>query len=146
MPKLRPLLAITTLLLLTPSPVRAEEGEGATTTQDLLVQIGGADYRRYCASCHGIAGTGDGPAAAGLSTKPPDLSRIAARRGGAFPAREIAAYIDGRSDVAAHGSREMPVWGRVFAEKIHDGATEEEVVRGRLLVLVEYLRSIQRRE
>lgn len=130
--------------LLAPAPGGADEPRREMATQDLLVQIGRADYERYCMACHGAEGRGDGPVAPALSMPPSDLTRIAARRGGEFPVSEIAAYIDGREDVAAHGPREMPVWGQRFARRIHDQSTEEEVVRGRLLVLVEYLRSIQR--
>jgi hypothetical protein len=90
-----------------------------------------------------MEGKGDGPVAPVLKTPPADLTAIAARRGGRFPKAEIASYIDGRSDVAAHGSREMPVWGRVFARPVVDGTTGEEVVRGQLFVLVEYLETIQ---
>ncbi len=43
-----------------------------------------------------------------------------------------------------HGSRDMPVWGLILAAPIHEEASGEEVLRGRLQVLVEYLRSIQR--
>jgi len=86
---------------------------------------------------------GDGVLAAVLRVRPPDLTRIAARRGGEFPDAEIASFIDGRAFVAAHGSREMPVWGRVFARPVADGSAGEEVVRGQLWVLVAYLRSIQ---
>ncbi len=122
---------------------RAEpEGEEAQP-QSLLVEAGAKDFRRYCTSCHGWGGRGDGPVAAALNTKPADLTRIAVRRGGTFPAAEIAAYIDGRTYVAAHGAREMPVWGRRFSARISEDTTDEEVVRGRLLVLVEYLRTLQ---
>lgn len=31
-------------------------------------------YHEHCASCHGVWGSGDGPAAAGLTPKPPDLT------------------------------------------------------------------------
>ena len=56
----------------------------------------------------------------------------------------MAAIIDGRASIAAHGGREMPVWGRAFADEVGGDAVGDEVVRGRLLILVEYLRSIQR--
>jgi mono/diheme cytochrome c family protein len=36
-------------------------------------------YQAYCASCHGAAAAGDGPAATALGTRVPDLRRIAAR-------------------------------------------------------------------
>jgi hypothetical protein len=56
---------------------------------------------------------------------------------------EIAASIDGRTVVSAHGSREMPIWGERFGEMGGGGSIGEEVVRGNLLVLMEYLQSIQ---
>ena len=44
----------------------------------------------------------------------------------------------------AHGSREMPIWGERFREMGGGGAVGEEVVRGNLLILIEYLQTIQR--
>jgi mono/diheme cytochrome c family protein len=112
----------------------------------VLADMGSEFYQRYCASCHGIEAKGDGPAAAALKTPPKDLTRIAARRGGKFPDGEIARYIDGRFETPAHGSRTMPVWGESFGAAIPDAGVSEEVVRGRILVLVEYLKSIQVRD
>ena len=100
-------------------------------------------FVRYCSACHGMTGRGDGPAAPALRTPPADLTRLAQRRGGHFPVAEIAAFIDGRTVVPAHGSREMPVWGERFGEMGGGGSVGEEVVRGNLLVLIEYLQSIQ---
>ena len=100
-------------------------------------------FVRYCSACHGVTGHGDGPAAPALRTPPADLTRIAQRRGGRFPAAEMAAVIDGRTVVPAHGSREMPVWGERFGEMGGGGSVGEEVVRGNLLVLIEYLQAIQ---
>jgi mono/diheme cytochrome c family protein len=111
--------------------------------RSLLVDLGADLYARHCASCHGLQGTGDGPAAAALSRPPADLTRIAARRGGRFPDAEIAHWIDGRFEVAAHGTREMPIWGRKLADPIADDTTGEEVARGRIDLLVEYLKILQ---
>lgn len=91
-----------------------------------------------------MEGRGKGPAASALRTPPADLTRIAQRRGGKFPVEEIAAYIDGRTAMPAHGSREMPVWGERFGEMVGVPGVSEEVVRGNVLVLVEYLKRIQR--
>ena len=107
------------------------------------VSAGQQYFRRYCSACHGVEGRGDGPAAPALRPLPADLTRIAQRRGGRFPVAEIAAYIDGRTVVSAHGSREMPIWGERFGEMAGGGSVGEEVVRGNLLVLIEYLQSIQ---
>lgn len=73
-----------------------------------------AMFREYCAACHGSGGKGDGPAAAALKTVPADLTRISARNGGKFPTVKIRRYIEGLDQIAAHGSRDMPVWGRLF--------------------------------
>jgi mono/diheme cytochrome c family protein len=46
----------------------------AAPPSDRDVQAGQALYDRQCASCHGPEGRGDGPSAAGLATKPADLT------------------------------------------------------------------------
>jgi mono/diheme cytochrome c family protein len=112
------------------------------TDQPLQIDMGGVHFVRYCAACHGIGGRGDGPAAGALLTRPADLTRIAARRGG-FPEAEIARFIDGRTPIAAHGDREMPVWGERFVEDIPDPGVAEAIVRTRLEMLLAYLESIQ---
>ena len=111
----------------------------------VLAQMGAEVFPRYCASCHGLRGEGDGPTAEALKTRPADLTRIAARRGGTFPAGEIARFIDGRFAIPAHGSREMPVWGERFGEMYPEPGVAEEVARGKIATLVEYLKSIQRK-
>jgi mono/diheme cytochrome c family protein len=107
------------------------------------VNVGQQYFVQYCSACHGMDGRGNGPVAPALRTSPADLTRIAQRRGGQFPDAEIAAQIDGRAMAAAHGSREMPVWGVRFAEKFGGEAIGEEAVRGHLLVLLSYLKSMQ---
>ncbi len=111
--------------------------------EPLLVEVGAELFVTYCASCHGADALGDGPAAPALSTPPPGLTRIAERSGGVFPESSIAMKIDGRFDLPAHGSREMPIWGARLADEIPGFATGDEVARGRIASLVEYLRSLQ---
>jgi mono/diheme cytochrome c family protein len=130
-------------LMLLAGPGLAQDVAEEASAEDLLRQIGRADFLRFCSSCHGASARGDGPVAASLKTRPADLTRIAARRSGRFPASEVTEVIDGRRVLDAHGSREMPVWGLILARPIHEEASGEEVLSGRLLVLVEYLRSIQ---
>jgi len=96
-------------------------------------------FRAYCASCHGADAKGKGPAAPALKARVPDLTLLAKRNGGKFPAARVRNMIMGDEVLAAHGSREMPVWGPIFHQ------IEWDVDRGnvRLENLVKYLQSIQ---
>jgi mono/diheme cytochrome c family protein len=123
--------------------VAGAEPPAEAPPRHLHADLGAELFARHCASCHGATGVGDGPAARALTRPPADLTHIAARRGGEFPDAEIAHWIDGRFDVPAHGSREMPVWGRKLADPIAEDASGEEVARGRIDLLVEYLKTIQ---
>ena len=105
---------------------------------------GATDYRHHCSRCHGEQGRGDGPLAGQLDPAPPDLTRIAQRRGGRFPTRELADIIDGRAAIMAQGPRVMPAWGRHFSAEFGDGVLSEELAKGKLIGIVDYLRSIQR--
>ena len=120
----------------TAPPVRAgrSEAEG---------DVGRRHYVRYCASCHGTDARGKGPVAGELKKPPTDLTRIAARRKGQFSDAEIAKFIDGRAAVPAHGTREMPIWGERFSTQYGSDSVAEEVTRGKIGVLVQYLKSIQ---
>lgn len=121
----------------------AESDEAAFDTG--LAEMGAEIYLRRCASCHGVDGRGHGPAESALRVPPSDLTQIAHRRDGAFPSSEIALFIDGRFDLAAHGSRDMPIWGARLGETIPESTLAEEIVRGKIATLIEYLKSIQRR-
>lgn len=138
--RLAPTLAMTLLATAACAEVRTK-GDAAS---EVVVQIGRESYVQYCSSCHGADGRGAGPVAQALKTPPPDLLTIATRSGGHFDAKRVASLIDGRDMPAVHGTREMPVWGKRFSERLGGGEVGEESVRGQLLVLIEYLRSIQR--
>jgi len=141
---IRPLVAAATLAIASAAPsVARADAHGTEAAQPLLVEVGAPAFRQYCASCHGLDAAGGGPVARALRTPPADLTRIAARRGGSFPDGDVAAFIDGRFELDAHGTREMPIWGRRLAEPIADDTTGDEVARGRIQILVEYLKSIQ---
>ena len=72
----------------------------------------------------------------------PNLRTLAMRNGGVFAEDTVAAYIDGREPRAAHGLRQMPVWGDVF-HVVERG--EEDVVAARIKVLVWYIAELQYR-
>jgi mono/diheme cytochrome c family protein len=97
-------------------------------------------YVSYCASCHGRDGKGAGPATPALKQAPPDLTALAKQNKGSFPHDHVIAVITGKAELAAHGSKEMPVWGPVFW-KISQGHPEE--VQQRVANLANYLKSIQ---
>lgn len=123
---------------------QAGGGTAAPAADPVLAELGQSVFLRHCGACHGTDARGDGPAAGALRVAPSDLTRIAARRGGSFPEGEVARFIDGRFAVQAHGTREMPIWGERFGEQVPDAGVSEEVARGKISVVVEYLRAIQR--
>ncbi|MGJ8621526.1 MAG: c-type cytochrome [Yoonia sp.] len=101
-------------------------------------------YLDNCAVCHGSGGQGDGPAARGLATPPPDLTTLAARNGGTFPTDQVMSIIDGLNR-DPHFSKAMPEFG---AGDLGETVIVEEDGLGtpvpmKLLVLTEYLESIQ---
>lgn len=71
-------------------------------------------YANYCAVCHGASGKGDGPAASALKIPPTDLTLLAEKNGGKYPAMHVNSVIRGDRDLPAHGSKDMPVWGPLF--------------------------------
>lgn len=110
------------------------------------VQEGEGSFRRACAPCHGDGGRGDGPVAPALTTKPSDLTTLAARHGGTYPRDLVLATITGTNRVPAHGSREMPVWSVRFDEAPDSGATAAAALwaRRRIELLADYVASLQR--
>ena len=111
-------------------------------TPDVLIDSlkGPELFRAYCAACHGTDAKGGGPAASSLKTKPPDLTRIAQRRGGIFPAQQVERIITGEeTSPVAHGSREMPVWGPILGQIQRD----QDLGKVRVRNLARYLESLQ---
>lgn len=105
--------------------------------------VGKVTYATYCASCHGADARGAGEVAATLSRKPTDLTRLTAKNDGVFPAERMQAVIDGRVEVADHGSREMPVWGDLFLWPEGDSPERRAHVERKIGDLVAYLQSVQ---
>ena len=72
-------------------------------------------YKAYCAVCHGTDGKGNGPAVPALKASVPDLTTLAQRHGGKYPANYVESVLRFGTDThAAHGSQDMPIWGPVF--------------------------------
>ena len=117
----------------------------------LAVDPGRLEYESNCASCHGIAGKGDGRLRQFLTQAPSDLTTLAQRNGGAFPTQLVWEMIDGRgsTDIGPHGSREMPVWGADYRAQAlaqpTTAAQPEWNVRGRIVARLDYLARMQGR-
>jgi mono/diheme cytochrome c family protein len=94
-------------------------------------------YVEYCASCHGLDGKGGGPVASSLKTPLADLTTITQRLG-KFDQVHIQNVISGDKEVAAHGTKEMPVWGHFFRQK-----SDQSVSTLNVFALATYLKSIQ---
>ena len=62
---------------------------------------------------------------------PPGPTGLAKRNDGVFPARAVNEIIDGTALLAAHGTRELPIWGF------------DVMVRSRIMAIVDYLKRIQ---
>ncbi|HSF58711.1 MAG TPA: cytochrome c, partial [Candidatus Binatia bacterium] len=89
-------------------------------------------------------GRGDGVMRRYLNIPPANLRQLAKKNGGKFPFWEVYRKIDGQTEVRAHGTREMPIWGDRFrAEAGGDGKSAVTQAAGRILGLTFYLEHIQ---
>lgn len=103
------------------------------------VELSGKEiFKAYCASCHGEDAKGHGPAALALKLAPPDLTLLAKRNGGKFPAEHVNTVIVHGVDTPAHGSTEMPIWGPIFT-----GVNDRRLVILRVNKVSEYLETLQ---
>jgi mono/diheme cytochrome c family protein len=134
------------ILILTATPLLNAKAFAQTTTTDR----GQKEYQAQCAICHGVDANGDGVFTQVLKVPPPDLTVLARKNGGVFPAERISRVIDGRLEIASHGPRDMPIWGtryaagaaRRFADLPY---AQETYIRASVLLLVEYLSRIQQK-
>lgn len=102
--------------------------------------LNGADlFKEYCAVCHGNGAKGDGPAAEALKKRPADLTQLARKNGGTFPELHVMNYIKGQDVVAAHGSRDMPIWGSIFSQM----SSNQDLVQVRTYALLKYVEQMQ---
>jgi hypothetical protein len=85
-----------------------------------------------------------------LTTSLPDLTVLQRENNGVFPFARLYEVIDGRADIGAHGSREMPAWGDRYNREAPSWLGEiwapgdrDSFVRGRILALIEYVSTLQ---
>ncbi len=117
----------------------------AASQETTVADVGRGFFHQYCSGCHGLEGKGDGAFIPYLKAPPPDLTTIAKRRGGNFPETELLEMIDGRRPFPAHGTRDMPIWGERFAPLATAPQATQASIRGQVILLVAYLRSIQQK-
>lgn len=122
----------------------------AAMAQPAAFDPGKQEFSENCASCHGLDGKGNGPLGELLRKSPPDLTLLAKQNNGVLPINRLYAVVDG-AGVPSHGSRDMPVWGREYqienAQQMREARgryDSAELVRARILVLLEYISRIQR--
>jgi mono/diheme cytochrome c family protein len=126
-------------VLLSSSGVILLAASQAAPAEDGYIRRGRELYARHCAACHGRSGRGDGPAAPSLKSAPADLTSIT-QKYGSFSMDQVMVSIDGEKASTAHGTSEMPIWGRKFRrEKGEAGAL------GDVYALARFIRSIQNR-
>ena len=107
------LLGIALLAALSPGAAcQKNKPEAAQRKPDLA--RGNLTFTRYCASCHGKTGNGNGPASFAMKTPPPDLTTLTKRHEDKFPTGYVSALLKFGRNLAAHGSEDMPVWGTHF--------------------------------
>lgn len=138
--------------------IGAASVHAADTQQDMAVSQGQQLYAKYCASCHGPGGKGDGSVGKLLNPPASDLTQIAKRNGGKFPFYEVMQIINGRAPTSqqsdaslpglpkAHGEAGMPVWGEIFSrEELSKGTSLDLQLQatGKIMLITEYLQSIQ---
>jgi mono/diheme cytochrome c family protein len=114
---------------------------GSAATAAETDNPGKAMYLKYCGACHGPGGKGDGVVSGFMRPKPTDLTKIAPKA--EFPFMRVADSIDGTKPVGAHGDAQMPVWGELFRAESAPQLTRQAEVRGKLMLITEYVRSIQ---
>jgi len=105
-----------------------------------------ADYVNYCASCHGVGGTGNGPMASELKAKPTDLTVLAKNNGGNFPFLKLRRIIDGSyttGTLRGHSSNEMPIWGDAFRIEESLGGNSYTATQARIMNILDYISMIQ---
>jgi mono/diheme cytochrome c family protein len=111
-----------------------------TTVQSTSPASGKEMFTSYCAVCHGTDGKGDGPAASALKVPPANLTQLSKNNEGKYPSLKVAATIRGDTAISAHGSKDMPVWGRVFWSMSQGHEAE---VQQRVANLTKYVESLQ---
>jgi mono/diheme cytochrome c family protein len=114
------------------------------------IDIGKAEYEQKCIICHGILGKGDGAYGQMLKKPATDLTVLSRNNSGVFPFARVFETIEGTHELKAHGTREMPIWGKEYrSSKYYDDYLYDPEIdrsyfaRSRILALTEYIYRLQ---
>jgi len=132
--------AVLAALLFSVGLAGAQETKTRVRINPTAADSGDEMYKEYCADCHGQTGKGDGPAAAALKDPPPDLTLLAKKNGGKFPAHHVRSVIDMGVAEPAHGTKDMPIWGPLFRAI---SGQDSRVVNLRISSLTDYIKAMQ---
>ncbi len=135
--------AISTMVGMTPTLVFWLSMAPAYAQQQDVIIAGRQEYQKSCAVCHGHNSTGNGAMAKLLKVKPANLTQLSAKHDGFYPFWDVYRIIDGRKEIGAHGTGEMPVWGTVFKQESGTDRGADLTAYARILEIVYYLESIQ---
>jgi mono/diheme cytochrome c family protein len=139
---MRYVLVCVAFLLAAPLAAAAEEPKPPLSEKLNADHPGYAAYEQYCAVCHGLFADGKGLVAPVLKTPPSNLRTLAARHGRPLDKQKLLRFVDGSEPVLAHGSREMPIWGKRLYETLPNPMPDSRQ-RGAILTILDYLESIQ---
>jgi mono/diheme cytochrome c family protein len=128
----------------------AGAGYSADKADSRKFDVGKAEYEQKCTICHGPMGKGDGAYSVMLKKPATDLTTLSKKNGGVFPFARVFETIEGTHELKAHGTREMPIWGKEYrSSKYYDEFLHEEgmdrsyFARSRILALTEYIFRLQ---
>ena len=123
----------------------------AVAADKAKVDMGKAEYEQKCIVCHGAEGKGNGAYSDMLTSRPTDLTTLSKKNGGVFPFARVFETIEGTHELKAHGTREMPIWGKEYRSSkyyddyLHDPEMDRSYfARSRILALTEYIYRLQK--
>jgi mono/diheme cytochrome c family protein len=140
-PRIRTAALVAAFLFTGATAAMAQDTVKKSTIPMTSASSGQEMFNTYCAVCHGTSGKGDGPASTEFKIPPANLTMLAKNHNGAFPEAYVSQVIQtGPRDAKAHGSKEMPVWGQLFAS-----LGDEATVKLRVHNLTTYIGTLQAR-
>ena len=139
-------LAIIVLITFSnPTIGQVEIKEAPLTWQQAALTDGEELFHELCAACHGVSGKGDGPAASAMAKPVSNLTILTASNDGVYPFKQVEKSITGKSQIVAHGTIDMPVWGQRFEELRPDWKQfrRKALARQRIYNLTLHIESLQ---